>query len=629
MLLIRRIWLLPTVLLFLVFYYFWHNSTPRVQIGLSPIGTDIQQGYGTDALHVVILPERFPVKNFAAIPAGKAKKLPRIQHEFSTETAVQKEERLARLNTIKDAFTHTWHGYRKYAWRQDEVAPLSGSYRNPFGGWGATLVDSLSTLWIMGLKEDFEEAVAAVKEIDFSTSHEEVINVFETTIRYLGGLLGAYDVSDHKYPVLLAKAIELANILYIAFDTENRMPMTRWRWRDSARGMPVKASRGTLLAEMGSLTVEFTRLAQLTGNNKWFDAVDRLTDLLYRTQDSSLIPGLWPVIVDTVDGDFSTWNSFTLGGMADSTYEYLVKQYILLGGLDDRYQEMYDKAIKVAKNHLFFRPLVPGNQPLLMSGNAAIDNDGVIQTEAQGQHLTCFTGGMVAMAAKIFERHDEMTVAKQLVDGCIWAYNSTPSGLMPELFHITPCDPKVSASDLYGCEWSEEKWYAAVTREHPEAQEGETQATTGRRIVEEELLLPAYSKWSDPRYILRPEAIESVFYYYRITGDRTYLDEAWRMWSSIDLACRTPIAFAALADVRNSAVIQSDRMESFWLAETLKYFFLIYSEPNDWSLDDWVFNTEAHLLRRPRAGEPLNQAEDLRPMSSRPPIKGKAKQIRT
>jgi hypothetical protein len=45
---------------------------------------------------------------------------------------------------------------------------------------------------------------------------------------------------------------------------------------------------------------------------------------------------------------------------------------------------------------------------------------------------------------------------------------------------------------------------------------------------------------------------------------------------------------------------QVDSMESFWLAETLKYFYLIFSPPNVISLDDWVFNTEAHPFRRPR-----------------------------
>ena len=72
------------------------------------------------------------------------------------------------------------------------------------------------------------------------------------------------------------------------------------------------------------------------------------------------------------------------------------------------------------------------------------------------------------------------------------------------------------------------------------------------------------------------------------------------LFRSITNATRTDIAFAALEDVSKKCSRQSDRMESFWLAETLKYFYLIFSEPTLVSLDEYVFNTEAHPLKRPR-----------------------------
>jgi mannosyl-oligosaccharide alpha-1,2-mannosidase len=83
----------------------------------------------------------------------------------------------------------------------------------------------------MGMKEDFEIAVNAVEKIDFTTTEAEKINVFETTIRYLGGFLAAYDISGEIYPVLLAKAIEVGDLLMSCFDTPNRMPITRWDWQ--------------------------------------------------------------------------------------------------------------------------------------------------------------------------------------------------------------------------------------------------------------------------------------------------------------------------------------------------------------------------------------------------------------
>jgi mannosyl-oligosaccharide alpha-1,2-mannosidase len=68
---------------------------------------------------------------------------------------------------------------------KDELAPLSGGFRNTFGGWAATLVDSLDTLHMMGLLDEFNHAVSAIGSIDFSRSDESTLNIFETTIRYL------------------------------------------------------------------------------------------------------------------------------------------------------------------------------------------------------------------------------------------------------------------------------------------------------------------------------------------------------------------------------------------------------------------------------------------------------------
>jgi mannosyl-oligosaccharide alpha-1,2-mannosidase len=97
----------------------------------------------------------------------------------------------------------------------------------------------------------------------------------------------------------------------------------------------------------------------------------------------------------------------------------------------------------------------------------------------------------------------------------------------------------------------------------------------------------------------RPEAIESVFILYRITGDPTLRERAWKMFNAIVEHTLTDIAHAGLDDCTVQNPPKSDRMESFWLAETLKYFYLIFSEPDVVSLDDYVLNTEAHPLKRP------------------------------
>jgi hypothetical protein len=104
---------------------------------------------------------------------------------------------------------------------------------------------------------------------------------------------------------------------------------------------------------------------------------------------------------------------------------------------------------------------------------------------------------------------------------------------------------------------------------------------------------------SDGRYILRPEAIESIFIMYRVTGDVQWMEKAWTMFETIEKVTRTEIAASAIEDVTKAEPTKMDSMESFWLAETLKYFYLIFSEFDVISLDEWVLNTEAHPLSRP------------------------------
>ncbi|KKY29258.1 putative class i alpha-mannosidase [Phaeomoniella chlamydospora] len=463
----------------------------------------------------------------------------------------------------------------------------------------------MDTLWIMGMKKDFEECVKMVEKIDFTMNGLVVLNVFETTIRYLGGLLAAYDLSEGQYPTLLSKAIELGDILYSAFDTPNRMPVMRWEWQKTANGAPIEAAESTLIAEIGSLGLEFTRISQLTKDPKYFDAIQRVYDELEKAQPTTAIPGLWPIILDAKALTF-TFNLFTLGGMADSAFEYLPKQYLLVSGRKDQYKNMYESAIEAAKNHLFFRPLVPTEKPLLFSGTAKAILDGPPVLDPQGQHLTCFAGGMVALGAKAFDRREDLEIARQLTEACMWAYESLPSGLMPEVFHTLPCQTGVSKpEDPTQCVWNIEKWHKGITDKFAETDAKVAEPPSAETYVKGKGLPPGFIDVDDARYILRPEAMESLFILYRLTGEQSFADSAWKMFSSIVNATETDIAHAGVKDVRKPMSKDSpdrqanldDRMESFWTAETLKYAYLAFEEPGVVDLGQWVLNTEAHPLK--------------------------------
>ena len=533
------------------------------------------------------VPQHYPVSSFAPVPSSKPASLPRIQYPFKKESEQERKVREDRQNLVLRNFTHSWRGYKEHAWLKDEAGPLSGKAYDRFGGWAASLVDGLDTLWIMGLKEDFEEAVSAIKTIDFSTCAVNELNVFETTIRYMGGLLGAYDISDGKYPSLLSKANELGEMIYKAFDTPNRMPITRWDFNSAKKGSKQQAQEQTLIAEIGSLTLELTRLAQLTGEDKFYDAVKRIMDHLQDQQQRTQLPGLFPIVVNPRDAKFTSGDLFTLGGMVDSIYEYLPKMHLLFGGATDQYIKLYSNAMQPIQKHLIFKPMTFEGNDIRIAGQVAVDHDGHVTLDPQAQHLTCFIGGMVALASRAFSEPGKMDLARKLTDGCTWGYDVMPRGIMPEIMHAVPC-----AADAAACAWDYGTWHSAIS---VMAGGG---AMSVAELIQKNSLPRGVSAIDDAGYGLRPEAIESVFVLYRVTGDRALQDKAWQMFESVVAATTTDIAAAALRDCVNPLMDgRTDRMESYWFAETLKYFYLIFSEPSLVSLDEFVLNTEAHPFR--------------------------------
>lgn len=151
---------------------------------------------------------------------------------------------------------------------------------------------------------------------------------------------------------------------------------------------------------------------------------------------------------------------YTLGGLSDSTYEYLQKEYLLLGGQVEKYRTMHEMAMDVVKRELIFRPMLPDEDDILFSGSLSVlahkTDKGYGILEGENAHLTCFAGGMFGMGAKLFDRPEDLEIAKKLTEGCIWSYDVTSSGIMPESFQVIPCESKTS------CPWNQTKYDEAL-----------------------------------------------------------------------------------------------------------------------------------------------------------------------
>lgn len=86
------------------------------------------------------VPVRYPVESLTPLPKGKPKSISKVQYAFAPETPEFTAKRKERQAAVKAAFDKSWEAYKKYAWMKDEVTPLTGQFKNGFGGWAATLV---------------------------------------------------------------------------------------------------------------------------------------------------------------------------------------------------------------------------------------------------------------------------------------------------------------------------------------------------------------------------------------------------------------------------------------------------------------------------------------------------------
>ncbi|KAL1859622.1 hypothetical protein Daus18300_009487 [Diaporthe australafricana] len=508
---------------------------------------------------------------------GKDTPLPRVQHRFPAETKAGAAAREARRDQVRALFQKNWRSYRRFAWMQDALLPVSGGGRDQFSGWAATLVDALDTLWIMGLREEFDEAVDAVARIDFGQSTTDRVNMFETNIRYLGGLMAAYDLSGRG--VLLAKAVELGDMLFAGFNTPSRLPVDFFGMGQSKSGEGLQIEGGVVAASPGTLLLEFTRLTQLTGDPKYYGAIAPIADLFYEGQNRTNLPGIWPQWISMSVPDVATGTAFSLGSGADSLFEYVVKMHAMLGGREPKYAAMSTGWMDAANEHMLFRPMLPDGTDVLLAGNVNALQPGQATLDPESEHLACFLGGTYALGGRILARDEYIDIGAKLANGCAYAYRAMPTGMMPERFNTVACESRTS------CPWSEQRW-----------DEGRRQRAEYRSH------LPlGFTTAKDPRYILRPEAIESLFVLWRVTGGAQFQEAAWQMFAAVANGTETEYANAAVMDVTRAEypLEKEDYMESFWLAETLKYFYLALSPPDLISLDDFVLNTEAHPFRRP------------------------------
>ncbi len=247
-----------------------------------------------------------------------------VSGAFAQKTT-QKVDKKRLAADVKTEFLHAWNNYKKYAWGHDDLLPLSKSYKDWYGQTLLmTPVDSLDTLYLLGFKK---EADATRKYITANLSFDKDISVqnFEITIRILGGLLSAYQITNDKK--LLALAEDLGTRLLPVFESPTGLP---YRYVNLKTGK----TRGEVSnpAETGTLLIEFGTLAKLTNKPIFYEKAKRA---LVETYNRRSEIGLVGTNINVETGKWTNTESH-ISAEIDSYYEYLLKCAILFDDADCR-----------------------------------------------------------------------------------------------------------------------------------------------------------------------------------------------------------------------------------------------------------------------------------------------------
>lgn len=354
----------------------------------------------------------------------------------------QKVDRKVAAEQVKTEFIHAWNGYKKYAWGNDDLKPLSNSFHN----WYAepllmTPVDALDTMYLMGMRS---EADATRKYITDTLKFDKDIYVqnFEITIRILGGLLSSYQLTGDKK--LLAMADELGTRLLPVFDSPTGLP---YKYVNLRTGK----TRGEVTnpAETGTLLIEFGTLSKFTVKPIYYEKAKRAMVETYKRRSPI---GLVGTNINVETGKWTNTDSH-VSAEIDSYYEYLLKCWVLFGDKDCK--QMWDESIASINKNLSDE--VDGG---LWYGHADMTT---------GKRTETTTGALDAFFPAVLTLSGDLPRAKRLQDSMFKMWNV--HGIEPEVYNYKtgkvesagyPLRPEIVESTYYLYQYTKDPKYLAM-----------------------------------------------------------------------------------------------------------------------------------------------------------------------
>ncbi|KAK5118847.1 hypothetical protein LTR62_000056 [Meristemomyces frigidus] len=554
-----------------------HYTTPPVTSSLSSIPSYTYTSTPSSGL------PSFPYPNStssapATMPTGNAT-LPackKIQYNFPTGQGGNAE----RADAVKEAYLYAWNAYVKYAFGKDELQPLNASGVDNWFGWGVTIVDAIDTAIIMNLTDVVAQQLGFIQTIDFTTTTYGPVEIFDVSIRYLGGLVAAYDLLRsgqfyNNYPevqieALLSQAQSLADKIAYGFNSPTGLASSNVNFTSNEPVFgtyTIEATNvtynATNTASTGTFILDWFRLSDLSGNQSYRQLSERAESYLVNPSPAPVYPGLIGTEFDIDTGKMLTFDGGWEAGV-DSALEYLIKTYQYqqtptTTQYKDFWLQAADSTIKYIALHPYGFPDLTFLSELDVNGSLAWTQD----------DFSCFAGGNFLLGGALLDMPELIDLGIAVTDGCHQEYNTTLTGLGP-------------------IEW---QWYNASNLAYDPLRDND--AAARKWAAKYGYFIPD----GDEGWSSRPEPTESLFYAHRITGDARWAEYGWQVFQAVNSTARNDIAFAAVNNVNMPfGGSMSNNLDSFFFAEVLKYLFLIFSDPSVIDLSQWVLNTEAHPL---------------------------------
>ena len=326
---------------------------------------------------------------------------------------------------VREAMSHIWKGYKAKAYGADEIKPSSGkAVTSSWGGIGLTLLDSLDTLWLLGMKDEFDEAEAWVKDhysIGEGPASRGEVSFFELTIRALGGLISAYDLSGRETFKIAAR--KTGEFLLKCFRPDGSISA-----RINVGTGVVSDGWGESIAGAGSNLLEFRALTRITGDPKFAQVAEKTEKMLLGLVEDNGITG-------AVLYNSQLLGALTIAGGADSYYEYLLKLWLQSGKQDEEYKKAWVS---------FANKLPEISRVASVGSNSSrfyIADD--IQSPVQTMnHLSCFVGANLILGSFSMPNEERSRqwseTASRVTDTCMGLYDESKSGLGPETVSFNP-----------------------------------------------------------------------------------------------------------------------------------------------------------------------------------------------